>query len=47
MYNMVKNDNQKHDSEIESHFNDIHTALLQTFLNDSYCISILEGYIYI
>ena len=30
--------------EIESHYYDIHTALLNTFLNDSYAILILEGY---
>ena len=32
------------DSEIESHYYDIHTALVQTFLNGSYSIIILEGY---
>ncbi len=32
------------DREIESHYYDIHTALLNTFLNSSYAILILEGY---
>ena len=32
------------DQEIESHYYDIHTALVNTFLNDSYAILILEGY---
>ena len=32
------------DQEIESHYYDIHTALLNTFLNNSYAILILEGY---
>ena len=31
------------DREIESHYYDIHTALLNTFLNSSYAILILEG----
>ena len=30
--------------EIESHYYNIHTALLNTFFNDSYAILILEGY---
>ncbi len=32
------------DQEIECHYYDIHTALLNTFINDSYAILILEGY---
>jgi hypothetical protein len=32
------------DQEIESHYYDIHTALLNTFLNDNHAILILEGY---
>ena len=32
------------DREIESHYYDIHTALLNTFLNYSYAIIVLEGY---
>ena len=32
------------DQEIESHYSDIHTALLNTFLNDNYAILILDGY---
>ncbi len=32
------------DRELESHYCDIHTALLNTFLNYSYAILILEGY---
>ena len=32
------------DREIESHYYDIHTALLNAFLNNSYAILILEGY---
>ena len=31
------------DREIESHYCDIHTALLNTFLNYSYAIIVLEG----
>ena len=30
--------------EIESHYYNIHTALLNAFFNDSYAILILEGY---
>ena len=30
--------------EIEPHYYDIHTALLNTFLNHSYAILILQGY---
>ena len=33
------------DQEIESHYYNIHTALVNAFLNDSYAIFILEGYI--
>ena len=32
------------DQEIESHYYNIYTALVNTFLNDSYAILILEGY---
>ncbi len=32
------------DRDIECHYYDIHTALLNTFINDSYAILILEGY---
>ena len=32
------------DREIESHYYDIHTALLNAFLNNSYAILILKGY---
>ena len=32
------------DREIECHYYDIHTALLNTFIHDSYAIVILEGY---
>ena len=32
------------EGEIESHYYNIHTALLNTFFNDSYAILILEGY---
>ena len=32
------------DQEIEFHYYNIHTALVNTFLNDSYAILILEGY---
>jgi hypothetical protein len=32
------------DREIESHYYDIHTALTNIFLNESYAILILEGY---
>ncbi len=32
------------DREIERHYCDIHTALLNAFLNDNYAILILEGY---
>ncbi len=32
------------EKEIESQYYDVHTALLNTFLNDSYAIMILEGY---
>ena len=32
------------DQEIECHYYNIHTALVNTFLNDSYAILILEGY---
>ena len=32
------------DRDIESHHYDIHTALLNTFLNDSFAMLILEGY---
>ncbi len=32
------------DREIERHYYDIHTALLNAFLNDNYAILILEGY---
>ncbi len=32
------------DREIECHYYDIHTALLNAFLNDNYAILILEGY---
>ena len=30
--------------EIEHHYYDIHTALLNAFLNDNYAILILQGY---
>ena len=33
------------DREIESHYYDIHTALLNTFFNCSYAIIVLEGYL--
>ncbi len=32
------------EKEIDCHYYDIHTALLNTFINDSYAILILEGY---
>ena len=32
------------DYKIESHYYDIHTALLNTFLNYSYAVIVLEGY---
>jgi hypothetical protein len=32
------------DQEIDSHYYDIHTALLNTFLIDNYAILILQGY---
>ena len=32
------------DREIELHYYDIHTVLLNTFLNYSYAILVLEGY---
>ena len=32
------------DREIEPHYYDIHTALLNTFLNYSYAIIVWEGY---
>ena len=32
------------DQEIASHYYDIHTALVNAFLNNSYAILILEGY---
>ena len=32
------------DREIESHYYSIHTALVNTFLNDNYAFLILEGY---
>ena len=32
------------DGDIESHYYDIHTALLNTFLNDIFAMLILEGY---
>ena len=32
------------DQEIECHYYDVHTSLLNTFINDSYAILILEGY---
>ena len=32
------------EGEIESHYYNIHTALLNAFFNDSYAILILEGY---
>ena len=51
--NQAKNENQilfinqglvVMEGEIESHYYNIHTALLNTFFNDSYAILILEGY---
>ena len=33
------------DREIQSHYHNIHTALLNTFLNYSYAIIVLESYV--